>query len=77
MSKFKLKVNQSFSKSKIWWCIKCSLQEAIERYPEIIRETLKILVAMTVTKEDVERLISAFKIIKFDLKANLEDNEYI
>lgn len=51
-----------------------NVQEAIDVYPEIVENAARIVTALPPTQVSVERLFSALKIIKSDLRASLKDD---
>lgn len=53
---------------------KLNVQEAIDVYPKIIENVARIVTALPPTQVSVERLFSALKIIKSDLRASLKED---
>ncbi|XP_023239226.1 uncharacterized protein LOC111637867 [Centruroides sculpturatus] len=53
---------------------KLNVEEAISIYPEIIRDAARSVTAMPPTQVSVERLFSALKIIKADLRASMKED---
>ena len=51
-----------------------NLFEAIDLYPEEIKEVSRLLATMPVTQVSVERLFSALKLLKSDLRSKLKDD---
>ena len=56
------------------WSSKLTVEEAISHYPEIIRDVARTVTAMPPTQVSVERLFSALKIIKSDLRASMKED---
>ena len=50
------------------------LKEPIDSFPEIIQDAARLLRAMPPTQVSVERLFSALKIFKSDLRSRLNAN---
>ena len=50
------------------------LFEAINSYPEDLQDVSRLLATMPVTQVSVERLFSALKILKSDLRNKLKDD---
>ncbi|KAM9308920.1 LOW QUALITY PROTEIN: uncharacterized protein PAF06_013141 [Gastrophryne carolinensis] len=53
---------------------KLTVEEAILVYPEIVSDVARIVTAMPPTQVSVERLFSALKIIKSDLRASMKED---
>lgn len=53
---------------------KLKVLDAIQEYPEIVRETALVLTALPPTQVSVERLFSALKLLKSDLRTNLKED---
>ncbi|XP_023228539.1 uncharacterized protein LOC111628913 [Centruroides sculpturatus] len=53
---------------------KLNVEEAISIYPEIIRDAARSVTAMPPTQVSVERLFSALKIIKANLRASMKED---
>ena len=53
---------------------KNNLFEAIDLYPEEIKEVSRLLATMPVTQVSVKRLFSALKLLKSDLRSKLKDD---
>ena len=53
---------------------KLTVEEAILVYPEIVSDVARIVTAMPPTQVSVERLFSALKIIKPDLRASMKED---
>ena len=51
-----------------------NLFEAIDLYPEEIKEVSRLLATMPVTQVSVKRLFSALKLLKSDLRSKLKDD---
>ena len=50
------------------------LSEAIKEYPDDLQEVARLLATMPVTQVSVERLFSALKLLKSDLRSKLKDD---
>ena len=50
------------------------LFEAIEEYPDQLKDVARLLSSMPVTQVSVERLFSALKLMKSDLRSALKDD---
>ena len=50
------------------------LSEAIKEYPDDLQEVARLLATMPVTQVSVERLFSALKLLKSDLRNKLKDD---
>ena len=53
---------------------KLTVREAINVYPAIIKEVAELVTAMPPTQASVERLFSALKIVKSDLRASMKED---
>lgn len=53
---------------------KLNLQQAISLYPDSVKEVARVVTALPPTQVSVERLFSALKLIKTDLRASLKED---
>ena len=53
---------------------KLTITEVLPLYPEIIRNVARTITAMPPTQVSVERLFSALRIIKSDLRASMKED---
>ncbi|KAM4037493.1 uncharacterized protein ACNLHF_016084 [Anomaloglossus baeobatrachus] len=53
---------------------KITVQQAIPLYPDIVRDVARVVTALPPTQVSVERLFSALKIIRSDLRASMKED---
>ena len=53
---------------------KVTVLQAIDMYPEMVREVARVVTALPPTQVSVERLFSALKIIRSDLRTSMKED---
>ena len=75
LTRFKQAVLEPFAEvERIDRHSKMSVQDVIEKDLEIVKDVARIIVELPPTQVSVERLFSALKTIKLDLRSTLKEN---